>query len=136
MENSIYKENRVIKLIITKTGILCLKKVINTEKMTKRGQNKVTTEVKQKLTALIDNIIDDLDVEMMTTNQKFKMLELALQYSIPKMVYKAEYHQKHNQLEDVKITVVDTNGKEIAKGLDEKDAGLCQDMHNIIWKDD
>jgi hypothetical protein len=105
-------------------------------KMTKRGQNKVTTEVKEKLTALIDNIIDDLDVEMMTTNQKFKMLELALQYSIPKMVYKAEYHQKSNQLEDVKITVVDTNGKEIAKGLDEKDAGLCQDMHNIIWKDD
>ena len=104
-------------------------------KLSKRGQSKLTVEVKQKLTALIDDIIDDLDVEMMTTNQKFKMLELALQYSIPKMVYKAEYQQKSNQLEDVKITVVDTNGKEIAKGLDEKDAGLAQDMHNIIWKD-
>ena len=104
-------------------------------KLSKRGQSKLTVELKEKLTYLIDNIIDDLDVEMMTTNQKFKMLELALQYSMPKMVYKAEYQQKASQVEDVKITVVDTNGKEIASGLDEKDAGLCQDMHNIIWKD-
>jgi len=44
--------------------------------------------------------------------------------------------QTNPQLDDVKITVVDTNGKKIASGLDEKDAGLCQDMHNIIWKDD
>ena len=105
-------------------------------KLTKRGQNKITTEVKQKLTALIDNIIDDLDVEMMTTNQKFKMLEMCLQYSIPKMVYKAEVKQTNPQLEEVKITVVDSKGETIASGLDEKDAGLCQDMHNIIWKDD
>ena len=105
-------------------------------KMTKRGQNKITTEVKQKLTALIDNIIDDLDVEMMTTNQKFKMLELCLQYSIPKMVYKAEVSQKGNQVENVRVQVIDSNGKTIADNLDEKDAGLCQDMHNIIWKDD
>ena len=105
-------------------------------KLTKRGQNKITTEVKQKLTALIDNIIDDLDVEMMTTNQKFKMLELALQYSLPKMVYKAEVKQTNPQLDEVKITVLDSKGETIASGLDEKDAGLCQDMHNIIWKDD
>ena len=104
-------------------------------KLTKRGQNKITTEVKQKLTALIDNIIDDLDVEMMTTNQKFKMLEMCLQYSIPKMVYKAEVKQTTPQLDEVKITVVDSKGEKIAEGLDEKDAGLCQDMHNIIWKD-
>jgi hypothetical protein len=104
-------------------------------KMTKRGQNKVTTEVKQKLTALIDNIIDDIDVEMLTTNQKFKMLEMCLQYSIPKMVYKAEVKQTNPQLDEVKITVVDSKGETIASGLDEKDAGLCQDMHNIIWKD-
>tara|TARA_B100002019_G_scaffold213971_1_gene186588 strand:+ start:1843 stop:2190 length:348 start_codon:yes stop_codon:yes gene_type:complete len=105
-------------------------------KLTKRGENRVTRQVKDKLTALIDNIIEDIDVEMMTTNQKFKMLELALQYSLPKMVYKAEVKQTNPQLEEVKITVVDSKGETIASGLDEKDAGLCQDMHNIIWKDD
>ena len=105
-------------------------------KLTKRGENRVTRQVKDKLTALIDNIIEDIDVEMMTTNQKFKMLELALQYSLPKMVYKAEVKQTTPQLDEVKITVVDSKGETIASGLDEKDAGLCQDMHNIIWKDD
>ena len=60
---------------------------------------------------------------------------MCLQYSIPKMVYKAEVKQTTPQLDEVKITVVDSKGEKIAEGLDEKDAGLFQDMHNIIWKD-
>lgn len=104
-------------------------------KLSKRGQNKLTTEVKEKLTALIDNIIDDIDVEMMTTTQKMKLLDMCLQYSIPKMVYKAEVQQKANKLENVRVQVIDSNGKTISDNLDEKNAGLLQDMHNIIWKD-
>lgn len=104
-------------------------------KLSKRSQNKLTTEVKEKLTALIDNIIDDIDVEMMTTTQKMKLLDMCLQYSIPKMVYKAEVQQKANKLENVRVQVIDSNGKTISDNLDEKNAGLLQDMHNIIWKD-
>jgi|TARA_B100001105_G_scaffold122028_1_gene97821 hypothetical protein len=104
-------------------------------KLSKRDQNKLTTEVKEKLTALIDNIIDDIDVEMMTTTQKMKLLDMCLQYSIPKMVYKAEVQQKANKLENVRVQVIDSNGKTISDNLDEKNAGLLQDMHNIIWKD-
>ena len=104
-------------------------------KLSKRDQNKLATEVKEKLTALIDNIIDDIDVEMMTTTQKMKLLDMCLQYSIPKMVYKAEVQQKANKLENVRVQVIDSNGKTISDNLDEKNAGLLQDMHNIIWKD-
>ena len=98
-------------------------------KLSKRGEGKVSSEVKTKLTALMDNIIEDIDVEMLTTNQKFKLLDMCLQYSIPKMVYKAEMRQAE---QPKTITVIDNNGKEIVSGLDETDAGLLQDMDDIF----
>ena len=100
-------------------------------KLSKRGEGKVSAEVKSKLTALMDNIIEDIDVEMLTTNQKFKLLDMCLQYSIPKMVYKAEMRQAETP-KDITVTVVDSNGKEIVSGLDETDAGLLQDMDDIF----
>ena len=100
-------------------------------KLSKRGEGKVSSEVKTKLTALMDNIIEDIDVEMLTTNQKFKLLDMCLQYSIPKMVYKAEVRQAEAP-KDVTVTVIDSNGKEIVSGLDETDAGLLQDMDDIF----
>ena len=98
-------------------------------KLSKRGEGKVSSEVKTKLTALMDNIIEDIDVEMLTTNQKFKLLDMCLQYSIPKMVYKAEMRQAE---QPKTITVIYNNGKEIVSGLDETDAGLLQDMDDIF----
>ena len=98
-------------------------------KLSKRGEGKVSSEIKTKLTALMDNIIEDIDVEMLTTNQKFKLLDMCLQYSIPKMVYKAEMRQAE---QPKTITVIDNNGKEIVSGLDETDAGLLQDMDDIF----
>ena len=98
-------------------------------KLSKRGEGKVSSEVKTKLTALMDNIIEDIDVEMLTTNQKFKLLDMCLQYSIPKMIYKAEMRQAE---QPKTITVIGNNGKEIVSGLDETDAGLLQDMDDIF----
>ena len=98
-------------------------------KLSKRGEGKINSVVKTKLTALMDNIIDDIDIEMLTTNQKFKLLDMCLQYSIPKMVYKAEMRQAE---QPKTITVIDNNGKEIVSGLDETDAGLLQDMDDIF----
>ena len=100
-------------------------------KLSKRGEGKVSKEVKNKLTALMDNIIEDIEVEMLTTNQKFKLLDMCLQYSIPKMVYKAEMRQAETP-KDITVTVVDSNGKEIVSGLDETDAGLLQVMDDIF----
>lgn len=54
---------------------------------------------------------------------------MCLQYSIPKMVYKAEMRQAE---QPKTITVIDNNGKEIVSGLDETDAGLLQDMDDIF----
>jgi len=87
-------------------------------KMSKRGEGKITKEVKSKLTELMDSIIDDIYVEMLTTAQKFKLLDMCLQYSIPKMVYKQEI--KVNESESPKqfeVQVIDT--KELKDKVDE-----------------
>ena len=44
--------------------------------------NKVTTQVKEKLEELIDGIVNSIDIEELTTNQKIKMLQISLQYTL------------------------------------------------------
>ena len=47
--------------------------------------NKVTTEVKEKLEELIDGIVNSIDIKELTTNQKIKMLQISLQYTLPRI---------------------------------------------------
>jgi len=57
----------------------------------KGSQNKITLEVKEKLQLLIDDLIDSLNVNELESNQRIKMLQIALQYTLPRM--------KHNAIE-------------------------------------
>ena len=47
--------------------------------------NKITSEVKDKLQLLIDDVIDSLNVKELDANQRIKMLQIALQYTLPRM---------------------------------------------------
>ena len=44
--------------------------------------NKITAEVRDKLQNLIDDLIKSLDIHELDTNQKIKMLQLSLQYTL------------------------------------------------------
>ena len=48
-------------------------------------QNKITTEVKEQLQHLIDEVVNRIDVNSMTTDQKLKLLQLSLHYVLPKL---------------------------------------------------
>ena len=43
--------------------------------------NKITSEVKAKLQLLIDELIESLEINKLDTNQRIKMLQIALQYT-------------------------------------------------------
>ena len=43
------------------------------------------TEVKEKLQLLIDDLIASLDVNELDANQRIKMLQIALQYTLPRI---------------------------------------------------
>jgi len=51
----------------------------------KGSQNKVTTEVRSKLQYLLDDLIDSLDLNELDANQRIKMLQIALQYTLPRV---------------------------------------------------
>lgn len=66
-------------------------------KLTKRGENRVTKEVKQKLSKLLDDTIKSIDPDDLRTAQKIKLLEICLTYAVPKMVYKHSISENSNQ---------------------------------------
>lgn len=47
--------------------------------------NKITAEVKGKLESLIDGVVGSLDISEMNTNQRIKILQIALQYTLPRL---------------------------------------------------
>ena len=51
----------------------------------KGSQNKITSEVKEQLQNLIDTVVNRIDVDSMTTDQKLKLLQLSLHYVLPKL---------------------------------------------------
>ena len=51
----------------------------------KGSVNKVTAEVKEELQCLVDEVINRIDIDAMTTDQKLKLLQLSLHYLIPKL---------------------------------------------------
>jgi len=51
----------------------------------KGSKNKITSIVKDKLQLLVDDLIASLDVNELDANQRIKMLQMVLQYTLPKM---------------------------------------------------
>ena len=51
----------------------------------KGSQNKITSEVKEKLQLLIDDLIASLNVDELDVNQRIKMLQIVLQYTLPRL---------------------------------------------------
>ena len=51
----------------------------------KGSPNKVTTEVRNKLQYLLDDLIDSLDLNELDANQRIKMLQIVFQYTLPRM---------------------------------------------------
>ena len=66
-------------------------------KLTKRGENRETKEVKQKLSKLLDDTIKSIDPDDLRTAQKIKLLEICLTYAVPKMVYKHSVNEDSNK---------------------------------------
>ena len=51
----------------------------------KGSQNKITSEVKDKLQLLIEDLIDSLGLNELDNNRRIKMLQIVLQYTLPRI---------------------------------------------------
>ena len=74
-------------------------------------QNKVTAEVKNKLVELIDGTIEELSSTNLNVANKIKLLEIALNYCIPKLSH--SYKETNNEQKSFRV--------EYVPSLEEKD---------------
>jgi hypothetical protein len=51
----------------------------------KGSPNKITSEVRSKLQDLLDDLIDSIDLNELDANQRIKVLQIALQHTLPKL---------------------------------------------------
>ena len=51
----------------------------------KASPNKITAEAKEQLQNLIDTVVNRIEVDAMTTDQKLKLLQRSLHYVPPKL---------------------------------------------------
>ena len=68
-------------------------------------QNKVTTEVKNKLVELIDGTIEELSSTNLTVANKIKLLEIALNYTLPKL--KHSYNEVEQNVKSYTVEVLE-----------------------------
>jgi hypothetical protein len=77
---------------------------IKTGGRTKGVQNKITKEVKEKLQVLIDKTIDELTTANLSISHKLKLLELALNYTLPKLAH--TYKEVDNKQKSFRVEYV------------------------------
>ena len=71
--------------------------------------NKLTKDVKNRLVNLIDDCMNSIEVNRLTTDQKLKFLQLSMHYVIPKLrssVVKSEEKDMPLWLEDAEIEII------------------------------
>ena len=56
----------------------------------KGAPNKISSQVKEKLSQIIDETIDSLDISVMNSNQKIKLIQIGFQYLLPKLQHTIE----------------------------------------------
>ena len=81
----------------------------NAGKISKRGKT-LNIDLRNDLKTLITHILKDLDYNTLNNSQKLKLLDIALKHSLPKQ--SIEQHIVEDIPQDIKITIVDSNGNE------------------------
>ena len=88
---------------------------IKTGGRTKGTPNKITNEVKGRLESLIDGLVSSLDINDLNPNQRIKLLQIALQYTLPRLqatVVKNETEDLPLFIEDIVIHTRKENSDE------------------------
>ena len=66
--------------------------------------NKISSQVKEKLSQIIDETINSLDISEMNSNQKLKLIQIGLTYLVPKLKQTEEKEEVPKQFKIEVIT--------------------------------
>ena len=68
--------------------------------------NKITAEVRSRSETLIEGLVSSMDINEMTVDQRIKMLQISLQYTLPRlqaMMFKDETKDQPLFIEDIVV---------------------------------
>ena len=108
--------------------------------------NKITSEIRDKISILVNGTIDSIDINTLTHYQKVKLLNSLCQYVIPKLQATDFQLGSTDSPSAVTIKFIDNNGVDISdqhqkdiehmRNMDANYRGLAMDMHNILRGDE
>ena len=84
--------------------------------------NKLTAKVKDRLATIIDEAMDSIDIEKLTIAERLKLIQIGLQYVIPRLKQVEEVTEEEPR--QFQIEVIDSlsrySDKELDNGIREK----------------
>ncbi|MDB4014615.1 hypothetical protein N9475_06470 [Flavobacteriaceae bacterium] len=82
----------------------------------KGSPNKITAEIKERLSEVIMNAMSTLDIDSMTQNEKLKLIQIGLTYVIPRLKQVEEVTDEMPR--EFQIEIIDSLSKYSDKDLD------------------
>ena len=82
----------------------------------KGSPNKITAEIKERLSQVIMNAMSTLDIDSMTQNEKLKLIQIGLTYVVSKLKHTEEREEEPRNFQ---IEIIDSLSKHSNKELDE-----------------
>jgi ATP-dependent Lon protease len=81
----------------------------------KGSPNKITSEIKERLSQVIMDAMATIDIDSMTQNEKLKLLQIGLTYVVPKLKHTEEIKEEPRQFQ---IEVITSRSQVSDKELD------------------
>jgi len=75
----------------------------------KGSPNKITSEIKERLSQVIMNAMSTIDIDSMTQNEKLKLIQIGLTYVIPRL--KQVEDVSENMPNEFQIEIIDSLSK-------------------------
>ena len=82
----------------------------------KGSPNKITAEIKERLSQVIMDAMSTLDIDLMTQNEKLKLIQIGLTYVIPRL--KQVENIEEEEPRKFEIEIIDSLSKYSDKDLD------------------
>jgi hypothetical protein len=98
--------------------------------------NKITSDLRSKIGDIIEVTLESLDLDTLTKMEKIKLLQVCMQYAIPKLQYQSLDIVSEQAPQQFEITIIDGEDKEAVteslNSLDNTDINLAQDLNQIF----
>ena len=83
--------------------------------------NKLTAKVKDRLATIIDEAMDSIDIEKLTIAERLKLIQIGLQYVIPRL--KQVENIEEEEPRKFEIEIIDSLSRYSDRDLDKKITG-------------